>query len=245
MRRTIPALRAALAAAALAAAGCASGPPEDPWQDFNRPVFRFNDAADQWVLRPVARGWTFVTFEAMRDSVKRFFFNIAFPSRFVSSVGQGEGSKAADEVGRFIVNTTVGIGGLFDPATYFGFPRHDEDIGQMFGRWGIPPGPFVMLPLLGPSSPRDAVGTAVDMVLNPLLWLDVPTYGLGFLNVVNSRAIADPEIQRARETSLDYYVFVRDAFVQNRAAAVENRAQTSPAKGGTPYDDLYDLPDEE
>lgn len=245
MRRTIPVLRAALTAAALAVAGCASGPPQDPWQDFNRPVFRFNDAADQWVLRPVARGWTFVTFEAMRDAVRRFFFNIAFPSRFVSSVGQGEASKAADEVGRFLVNTTVGIGGLFDPATHFGFPRHDEDAGQMFGRWGIPPGPFVMLPLLGPSSPRDAAGTVVDMALSPLLWLDVPTYGLGILNVVNSRAIADPEIQRARETSLDYYVFVRDAFVQNRAAAVENRAQASPAKGGTPYDDLYDLPDEE
>lgn len=238
-------LACALLVAAVAGAGCAKGPPEDPWQAWNRPVFRVNDAADQWVLRPVARGWTFVTFEEMRNSVRRFFFNLAFPSRFVSSMGQGEGLKAADEVGRFLVNSTVGIAGLFDPATHFGFPRHDEDLGQMFGRWGIPPGPYLVLPAFGPSSPRDAVGAALDLLLSPLLWLDVPTYGLGLLNVVNSRALADDEIQRARATSLDFYVFVRDAFVQNRAAAVANQEQASPAKGGGPYDDLYDLPDEE
>lgn len=245
MRLVTPRSCAALLAAALLAAGCAKGPPEDPWQSWNRPMFRVNDAADTWVLRPIALGWKFVTFEEMRLSVRRFFFNLAFPSRFVSSLGQGEASKAADEAGRFIVNSTVGIAGLFDPASHFGFPRHDEDIGQMFGRWGIPPGPYLVLPLLGPSNPRDAVGTVGDMALSPLLWLDVPTYGLGFLNVVNSRAIADPEIQRARATALDFYVFVRDAFVQNRAAAVANEAQPSPAKGGSPYDDLYDLPDEE
>lgn len=245
MRPVTSLSRAALLAMAMLATGCAKGPPEDPWQFWNRPMFRVNDAADRWVLRPVALGWKFVTFEELRHSVRRFFFNLAFPSRFVSSLGQGEGSKAADEAGRFIVNSTVGIAGLFDPATHFGFPRHDEDIGQMLGRWGIPPGPYLVLPLLGPSSPRDAVGTVGDMALSPLLWLDVPTYGLGFLNVVNSRAIADPEIQRARATALDFYVFVRDAFVQNRAAAVANEAQASPAKGGSPYDDLYDLPDEE
>jgi phospholipid-binding lipoprotein MlaA len=238
-------LAGALLAATALGVGCAKGPPEDPWQSWNRPMFRVNDAADQYVLRPVARGWTVVTFEQMRESVRRFFFNLAFPSRFVSSVGQGEGMKAADEVGRFLVNSTVGIAGLFDPASHFGFPRHDEDIGQMFGRWGIPAGPYLVLPALGPSNPRDAVGTALDLLLNPLLWVDVPVYGLGALNAVNSRAIADPEIQRARQTSLDFYVFVRDAYIQNRAAAVANDEQVSPAKGAGPYDDLYDLPDEE
>jgi phospholipid-binding lipoprotein MlaA len=245
MRRATPWLRPALAAAALLAAGCASGPPEDPWASFNRPVFRFNDAADTYVLRPVARGWTFVTFEELRKSVKRFFYNSAFPTRFVSSLGQGEGQKAADEAGRFLLNTTIGVVGLFDPATHVGFPRHDEDIGQMFGRWGVPPGPYLVLPLMGPSNPRDAVGMAVDFALNPLLWIDVPVYGLGALNVVNSRALADDEIQRAKATALDYYVFVRDAYVQNRAAAVADQEQTSPAKGSAPFDDLYDLPDEE
>lgn len=238
-------LACGLLVAAALGGGCAKGPAEDPWQAWNRPVFRVNDAADQWVLRPIARGWSFVTFEELRDSVRRFFFNLAFPSRFVSSVGQGEGLKAADEVGRFLVNSTVGIAGLFDPATHFGFPRHDEDLGQMFGRWGIPAGPYLVLPVLGPSSPRDAVGTGLDLLLNPLLWVDVPVYGLGVLNAVNSRALADDEIQRARATALDFYVFVRDAYVQNRAAAVADREQASPAKGAGPYDDLYDLPDEE
>lgn len=227
------------------AAGCASGPPEDPWQGFNKPVFRFNEAADRYALRPIAKGWTFVTFEQMRFSVQRFFFNAAFPSRFVSSLGQGNGGKAADEAGRFIVNTTVGIAGLFDPATSFGFPRHDEDIGQMFGRWGIPPGPFLMLPLLGPANPRDAVGLVGDLALSPFLWIPAPVYGTGFLNVINSRALADREIETARKSALDFYVFVRDAYMQNREAAVRNQQQRSRAKGGTPFDDLYDLPEEE
>lgn len=244
MKRRLSGIAVLLAALSLAA-GCASGPPEDPWQSFNKPVFRFNEAADRYALRPVAKGWTFITFEGLRHSVQRFFFNAAFPSRFVSSLGQGDGGKAADEAGRFIVNTTVGIAGLFDPATHFGFPRHDEDIGQMFGRWGIPPGPFLMLPLLGPANPRDAVGMVGDLALSPFLWIPVPTYGTGILNVINSRALSDNEIQNARRTALDFYVFVRDAYVQNREAAVRNQEQKSRAKGGTPYDDLYDLPEEE
>ncbi len=227
------------------AGGCASGPPDDPWQGFNKPVFRFNEGADRYVLRPVAMGWQFVTFEGLRHAVQRFFFNAAFPSRFVSSLGQGQAGKAADETGRFIVNTTVGLAGFFDPATHFGFPRHDEDIGQMFGRWGIPPGPFVMLPLLGPANPRDTVGMIGDLALSPFLWIPAPVYGTGLLNVVNSRALSDEEIQNARRTALDFYVFVRDAYTQNREAAVRNQEQRSRAKGGSPFDDLYDLPEEE
>lgn len=227
------------------AAGCASGPPQDPWEGFNRGVFRFNEAADRYVVRPVAMGWTFVTFEGLRLSVKRFFFNAKFPSRFVSSLGQGEGGMAADEAGRFIVNTTVGLAGFFDPATHFGFPRHDEDIGQMFGRWGIPPGPFLMLPLLGPSNPRDAVGEIGESALSPFRWIPGPLTGTGILNAVNRRALADDNIQRARKAALDFYVFVRDAFIQQRAAAVANRESEDWTEGGGPSDDLYDLPEEE
>jgi phospholipid-binding lipoprotein MlaA len=234
--------RSALVLALALAAGCASNPSPDPWESMNRPVFRFNDRVDTWVLRPLARGWTFVTFEDLRESVSRFFFNAAFPARFVATVGQGKGEAAANELGRFLVNTTVGVVGLFDPATPLGFPRSDEDLGQMFGRWGIPPGPYWVLPLLGPSSPRDAVGTVGELLMSPFLWIPVPVYGLGALNAVNSRALADAEIENARRTALDYYVFVRDAFVQNRAAAVEDRAGDG-ARG--PFDDLYDLPDED
>jgi len=242
MTRRAPVAPAALAGLTLLAAGCASAPPNDPWQAWNHPVFTFNDKADTYVLRPVARGWKFITLQAMRDSVSRFFYNAAFPSRFVSELGQGKGGEAGNEAGRFIVNSTVGIGGLFDPATHFGFTRSDEDVGQMFGRWGIPPGPYLVLPLLGPSDPRDAVGLAADTLLNPLFWF-VP-YGSGAVNAINSRAQADEEIENAKKTALDYYVFVRDAYVQNRAAAVRDEARGAARSGG-PYEDLYDLPDED
>ena len=236
----LPAL--VLAAALGLGVGCASASSPDPWQSVNRPVFRFNNEVDTWVLRPVARGWTFVTFEGFRESVSRFFFNAAFPSRFVATLGQGKGEDGLNELGRFLVNSTVGLVGFFDPATHFGFPRSNEDLGQMFGRWGIPPGPYWVIPLLGPSSPRDAVGTLGDFLMSPFLWIDVPVYGLGAVNVVNSRAMADPEIENAKRTALDYYVFVRDAYVQNRAAAVQDRAGDG-ARG--PFDDLYDLPDDD
>jgi phospholipid-binding lipoprotein MlaA len=238
---------ALLAAAALLAVACASPPPSaggvaDPWQAWNRPVFKFNTKVDDYVLAPVAHGWIFITPQLVRDSVGRFFFNASFPSRFVSSVGQGEALKALTEVGRFLVNTTIGIGGLLDPATKIGLARYDEDIGQMFGRWGIPPGPYWVIPLLGPSDPRDAVGRLGDAVLNPFFWLPpfwLP-YATGALNVVNSRALADKQIQNARRTALDYYVFVRDAFLQNRASAV--RDANTPAQAGTGAYDLYSAP---
>jgi phospholipid-binding lipoprotein MlaA len=233
-------VRTAVLVLAVAAAGCASAPPDDRWQAWNRPVFRFNDHVDTYFLRPIARGWTFITFEELRKSVARFYINTRFPQRFVSSLGQGKGEMALEEVGRFIVNSTIGIGGLFDPATPLGFPRGDEDIGQMFGRWGIPPGPYWVIPLLGPSDPRDAVGMVADSFLNPLTWF-VPFSGS--LDIVNRRAMADKEIEDAKKTSLDYYVFVRDAYVQNRKAAVEDHEEgTTP--GGGPPEDLYDLPED-
>ena len=238
---------AVLAATALLAAACASPPPPaggvaDPWQAWNRPVFKFNTKVDDYVLAPVAHGWIFVTPKAVRDAMGRFFFNVRFPSRFVSSVGQGEPRKAATEVGRFLLNTTFGIAGLFDPATEVGLARYDEDIGQMFGRWGIPPGPYWVIPLLGPSDPRDAVGSVFDSLLNPLSWLPpfwLP-YATGGLYVVNARALADKQIENARRTALDYYVFVRDAFLQNRASAV--RDSNPPVQAGTGTYDLYSAP---
>ncbi len=246
MKRRRAAQLALLAALALFASACAGTPPNpaDPWQGMNRPVFQFNDGVDRYVLRPVSRGWTFITFEGLRDSVAKFFYNTAFPSRFVSNVGQGEGQQAITEVARFLVNTTVGVAGFFDPATRWGLPRRDEDVGQMFGRWGIPTGPFWVVPLLGPSDPRDFVGTVFDTALSPLTWF-VP--GSGVVSVVNSRARADKRIEAARRSALDYYVFVRDAFLQYRASAVGNSEGLSDYGAGEYYgstgDDLYEVDD--
>jgi phospholipid-binding lipoprotein MlaA len=244
-RRVAPLL--GLVAAALFVSACAGTPPNpaDPWQGMNRPVFQFNDGVDHYVLRPVARGWTFITWDGLRDSVAKFYYNVAFPSRFVSNVGQAEGQQAIIEVARFLINTTVGIVGFFDPATRWGLPRRDEDVGQMFGRWGIPPGPYMAVPFLGPSDPRDLVGTVFDAALSPLTWF-VP--GSSVPNIINTRARADEKIEAARNSSLDYYVFVRDAYTQYRAAAVGNTAGTSDYDSSVYYEsgrsDLYEVPEE-
>ena len=147
---------------------------------------------------------------------------------------------------RFVINSTVGIAGFFDPATKWGLPRRDEDVGQMFGHWGIPPGPYMMVPFLGPSDPRDFVGYLFDTALSPLTWL-VP--GSSVPNIVNARARADEKIEAARNSSLDYYVFVRDAYVQYREAAVDNSSGVSDYDSSVYYEsgrsDLYEVPAEE
>ena len=247
MKRRNAARFLSLTAVALFGVACASSAPPnpaDPWQRVNRPVFQFNDGVDRYVLRPVARGWTFITFEGLRDSVAKFYYNTAFPSRFVSNVGQAEGQQAITEVARFLINTTIGVAGFFDPATKWGLPRRDEDVGQMFGRWGIPPGPFWVVPLLGPSDPRDFVGTIFDTALSPLTWF-VPFAGIP--NIVNSRARADERIEAARRSSLDYYVFVRDAVLQYRAAGVGNSESLSDYGSGAYYEggryELYEVDD--
>lgn len=243
-RRVAPILL--LAGMALFAGACAGTPPNpaDPWQGSNRPVFRFNDGLDQHVLRPIARGWTFITWDGLRDSVAKFYYNVAFPSRFVANVGQAQVGQAGVEIARFVINTTVGIAGFFDPATKLGLPRRDEDIGQMFGRWGIPPGPYMQVPFLGPSDPRDFVGYLFDTALSPLTWV-VP--GSSLPNFVNTRARSDERIQAARDSSLDYYVFVRDAYTQYRATLIGNDAEASDynTSDGFFYSvdaDLYDDP---
>jgi phospholipid-binding lipoprotein MlaA len=250
MNRSRTALLVLLSAAALAV-GCAGPNPVDPWERVNRPVFRFNDAVDRKALGPVARGWKRISSEGVRTSVSNFFYNVQFPSRFVSNVGQAEGQQAMIETARFVVNSTVGVVGIFDPASSWGLPRRDEDIGQMFGRWGIPPGPYWMIPLLGPSNPRDAVGRVGDSLLSPFFWINVllgiPTFGgPTVVDLVNERAIADERIESARRSALDYYVFVRDAFMQYREAAIRNRGGYSPygadpAAGAGPDDDLYEV----
>ncbi len=242
-RRVAPLLL--LAAAAVFASACAGTPPNpaDPWQGMNRPVFRFNDGVDRYVLRPVSRGWTFVTWDGLRDSVAKFYYNVAFPSRFVSNVGQADAQQAVIEIARFAINTTVGIVGFFDPATKWGLPRRDEDIGQMFGHWGIAAGPYMQVPFLGPSDPRDLVGTVFDTALSPLTWL---APGSSVPNIVNTRARADEKIEAARNSSLDYYVFVRDAYTQYRAAAIRNTQGLSDYSTNGYYDsgptDLYEVP---
>jgi phospholipid-binding lipoprotein MlaA len=245
------AMAAAIAFAALELVACAGTPPNpaDPWQGMNRPVFEFNEDVDRVAIGPAARGWTAITSDGIRDALAKFFYNAAFPVRFVSNVGQGEAQQALIEVARFGVNTTAGLLGFFDPATRWGIARRDEDMGQMFGRWGIPSGNYLVLPVLGPSNPRDATGLLFDAALSPFTWISflvVPLWGgPTVVDLLNTRARADERIENARRSALDYYVFVRDAYQQYRAAAIANTNAASDYNAGEiygtgPSDDLYD-----
>lgn len=233
-----------LAAALLCAtlAGCATTGP-DPWEGANRAVFSFNEGVDRFVLEPVAVGWDFVLPERAQWGVTNFFDNLGMPVVFLNDLLQGKPVAAAQDVGRFAVNTTVGIVGLVDVASRLDIPAHDEDFGQTLGRWGLPAGPYVVLPLLGPSSVRDTFGWAVDTVSRPEFWL-VDTYILAggtAVEVVNTRARLIEEIRESRETAFDYYTFVRNAYLANRERKVRDG---KPTAAGESDDDLYMLDEE-
>jgi len=217
-----------------------AGADYDPWQRMNRGIFWFNDQADVYVLEPVAKGWDVVMPERAETSISNFFSNVRFPVVMVNNLLQGKPGAAAIDVGRFMVNTTFGVAGLFDPASIWGLERHNEDFGQTLGVWGVPPGPYLVLPLFGPSNPRDTAGMPVDYVLSitPLFLSSFWWTGAGVVNVVNTRAQYLDEVRNAKEASLDYYVFARNAYYQRRKALVNDQKEES---GNAPTDDLYDL----
>jgi phospholipid-binding lipoprotein MlaA len=248
LRRTSP----WLVAAALAT-GCASTSPQrqeihDSLEPVNRPVFEINRQVDHHAFGPIARGYKKITPAVFRRSVSNAQRNLTFPQRFVSSVGQAEFEKAGVELGRFLVNSTVGVGGLFDPATKMGIAKYDEDLGKMLASWHVPPGPYIVIPVLGPSTARDGLGDLASIALNPLVWAGVSVPPIGVLFAINKRAENDDRIRAAEEASLDFYVFARDAYIQRRTRFIRNEYVTRLEEGeATEADyvlapDLYDLP---
>src|SRR5262249_15360199 len=139
----------------------------DPWEGFNRAMFNFNEGLDRWVLEPVAKGYDFITPHELQRCFRNFFLNLRVPIESVNGLLQGKPVQGASDVGRFTVNTTLGLAGFLDPATYFGLERHEEDFGQTLGVWGVPNGPYLVIPLIGPSTVRDTGGLAVDSMLSP------------------------------------------------------------------------------
>lgn len=203
-------------------AGCASTPgrtrADDPWQRVNRGVYRFNDTLDRAALKPVAKGYRKITPRWFRSGVGNFFANLSYPVTIANQALQGKVGTACRDVGRFVVNSTLGIGGLLDVATRMGLQANDEDFGQTLAVWGMASGPYVTLPFFGPTSLRDAPSRAIDYFLGPLVYVDVPwetTWGLRGLDLVHGRSellSLDPTLQDA----FDPYVFIRDAWVQRR-----------------------------
>ena len=203
----------------------------DPLEWWNRPVTGFNDWVYVWVLEPVASGYTYVVPEFGRRGISNFVHNLRFPIRFVNNILQFELLDACVELGRFVINTTVGILGLWDPARdWFGLEAREEDFGQTLGRWGVGAGPHLVLPFLGPSNLRDSAGMLVDYHLDPVnrskyipmydheYWSrDFPTEAAVWtFMAINETSLHLGEYESLKKDAFDLYPFLRDAYEQSR-----------------------------
>lgn len=213
--------------ACLALAGCATtqsaSSTADPWERVNRSTYAFNDAIDRSVLKPVARGYQRAVPRIARTGVTNFLTNLAYPTTLVNNLLQGKFKHALSDTARLLLNTTLGLGGLLDPASATGIARNDEDFGQTLGRWGVPAGPYLMLPLLGPSTLRDTPAAYPDYLTNGRHYLDDTTaeQALGGLAVVDRRArllVAEATLAGA----FDPYALMRNAFLQRREYLVRD-----------------------
>lgn len=215
---------------------------EDPWEGFNRAMFSFNDTLDRWFLEPVARGWDFVVPDVAQTAVSNIFANALFPIDFTNELLQGKPRGAVTSFSRFLVNSTLGVGGIFDHGDTLGLEENHEDFGQTFAVWGVGSGPYLMLPFFGPSNPRDGVGFVLDSAAR--IWPyyvedELVVTGIAATELINKRASLLDEIETARESSLDYYAAVRNLYQQQREAAIldgEASDTNSDADGG---EDLY------
>ncbi|MBW6392258.1 MlaA family lipoprotein [Billgrantia antri] len=237
-------LLVALAAMAMLA-GCAGRVtveerhPDDPWEGFNRQVFSFNEAIDRTVLKPVARGYRAVTPQPVQTGVGNFFSNLGEIRTTLNSLLQGKPANAGLSTSRFLINTTVGIAGLWDFATHMGITADEEDFGQTLGVWGVGEGPYLVLPLLGPSTVRDTSGLPLDAYTYPLTYVedDKVRYGLTALRIVDVRAglLDQEELIRG-----DRYVFIRDAYLQRRRFEVSDGEQGDDPFASDEFDFDFD-----
>lgn len=191
----------------------------DPLIKFNRAMFEVNDRLYFWCLKPVAKGYKKVTPAFFRKGVMNFFTNLGTPVRLVGSILQGKYKGAGSELGRFVVNTTVGVGGVWDPADRFlGLKPSEEDFGQTLGAYNIDNGCYIVWPFLGPSTLRDTVGKAGDVFLNPLFYLtpNELAWGLTGLDVVNETSYRIGDYETIKSTYMDPYVMIRDLYITHR-----------------------------
>jgi phospholipid-binding lipoprotein MlaA len=197
----------------------------DPWEGFNRAMFTVNENIDKYALEPVATGYDVVTPDELQRCFRNFFQNLRVPLQGFNGLLQGKPVQTASDLGRFTVNTTIGLAGFLDPATYFGLERHEEDFGQTLGVWGVPNGPYLVIPLIGPSTVRDTGGLAVDSVLTPgWYYLDAAvTVGSRVFDTINSRSLVLEDVDRLREASLDFYSSVRNGYLQHRESLLRDR----------------------
>ncbi len=255
LQRTFP----VLLAASLLASACASTPkPEtsatapmadsseasvyDPLEGVNRAVFGFNEVVDKVVIGPVARGYGYIPYP-IRDRIRDFARNLASPLVFIHDLAQGDGDRALVTFERFLVNTSMGGLGLVDIASQTGLTYHSEDAGQTLGRYGVGSGPYLVLPILGPSNARDTIGKVVDWFIDPVPYAledtdlqDVP-FGSKVALGIDTRQRYDKAIRDLRANSIDFYAATRDLYEQTRRRAIANGDDAASGAGAV------DIPD--
>jgi phospholipid-binding lipoprotein MlaA len=209
----------------------------DPWEGFNRKMFWFNEKLDIYVLEPVGKGWNWMLPDPVQRAIRRSLLNFREPWVMTNDVLQGKIVEGGTDLARFLTNTTIGVAGIFDVAGRWGLERNDEDFGQTLGVWGLGPGPYLVMPLLGPLNIRDGVGYGVDAAgrVWPFFAPFLVSAGVTTLDTVNSRSLILDEVDEARQASLDFYVGVRNAYGQRR------RQQIADSREVDTYDpeDLY------
>ncbi len=253
--RGIPSVLALLALAALG--GCATPPPashpealaafrqtNDPLEPTNRVLYRVSNAVASVSLTPIARAYRSAVPEPVRTGITNIFSNLGGPFRFGNDVLQAKSQRAGDTLMRFLINSTIGLGGIFDVASDWGYPNHPADLGMTLAVWGVPSGPYLFLPLLGPSNPRDAFGFAAGTVASPLRALGSGAAATAFhwaslgTTTVSQYAQNLPAIESVKRTALDPYATFRSLFRQHRQAEIEAAEQG----GGHTIPVWFDLP---
>jgi phospholipid-binding lipoprotein MlaA len=212
----------------------------DPLEDANRKIFEFNQFVDRNAIVPAAKAYRAALPDPVRDSVRDFLNNLREPLVFVNDTLQGEFESAAKTVGRFVVNSTIGIGGVVDVAGRWGVPHHDEDLGLTLGAWGIPEGPYIVVPVLGPSTPRDLGGQIAEGFGDPwnllvtgnpwtLYWIP---FVRGAVGGIDQRSRYIETLADIERTSLDYYATIRSLYRQRRAALIRRERENLPPPAG-------------
>lgn len=210
----------------------------DPWEGANRKFFAFGVAVDRSVGQPLARGYRKTVAPELRVAIRNIVRNLREPVTFGNDLLQADFGKAGVSLGRLVINSTVGMGGIFDPAQDFGLPRHQEDFGQTLATWGVGEGPYLFVPVLGPYPPRDLVGFATDIVMNPLFWVNTNwaqglQAGRFVMDNIDTRERTLETVQQLEDTSLDYYAAVRNLYRQTRNFAIRD--------GEPEFEDLPDF----
>ncbi len=212
----------------------------DPFEDVNRKIYSFNKGVDNYVAKPISDAYIWITPKFVQTGVSNFFNNLSGINVFLNSFMQGKLRQGGEDTGRFLVNSTIGLGGLFDVATKFGLEQNEEDFGQTLAVWGVPQGPYLIIPVLGPMTSRGVPGAVFDAATNPTSYIGfgVPLQFLQMLQVVNARASADSDLNFINEAALDPYIFTREAFLQYR----KNLIADGKLSGNE--DDFFDLEDD-